>query len=256
MKFLTTIIVLLGLLSFANCQKNEIKAENKSPNKSGNDLELKSLSKLFQAIKAKNVEDVELNENELRVGKSKVRVSVTVEFDDSNQGQWFFAARYDTRLIDTDETVFTVGSIGIGSDKSDAKETSIDEWGALFATAFAEMLAKSEGSTIGEFKVYSGLMGIRGEKPSQGWIDGSSEMNKKIINALLPIIKKSNKEINSLNLMLNVKQDGEVDGECRFNNEISQEVLTELKKLNWEKSQKGYLFKQIYLLKKNQSKKS
>lgn len=250
MKFIATIILLLNLLSFANCQKRENKIENNSPVKSINNFDTKPLSKLFEAIKAKNVENVELKKDEIVVGKSKIKVLTTVEYDGSNQGKWIFAVKYDTKLIDENEMIFTVGSIGIGSDKNDAEETSVDEWIALFGTAFSELLTKAEGNTIGDFKVYSGLMGIRGEKPSQSWIDGSPAMNKKIISVLLPMIKKSNKEINALNLMLSVSPNGEITGECRLNNEVSQEILTELKKLKWGKSQTGYLFKQFYLLKK------
>lgn len=252
MKFITAIILILNLLSFVSCQKNEGKMEKSSSIKPSGDFESKPLSKLFEAIKSKGIENVELKKEEILVGKAKIKVITTVEYDGSNQGKWVYAARYETKLIDTSETTFTVGSIGIGSDKNDAEETSIDEWIALFGKAFSEMLTKVEGEIIGNFKVFSGLMGIRGEKPSQGWIDGSPQMNKKIISILLPIIKKSNKEINSLNLILSINPNGEIDGECRFNNEISQEILTELKKLNWEKSQTAYLFKQFYLLKKSQ----
>lgn len=254
MKYIAAIILLLNFLSFASCQKNENKTENNLSSDLSSDLNTKPLSKLFQIIKSKQGENIELKEDEIVVGKSKIKVSTTVEFDGIKQGKWIFAARYDTKLVDTSETTFTVGSIGIGSDKNDAEETSIDEWIALFGTAFSEMLTKPKGTAINDFNFYSGLMGIRGEKPSQSWIDGSSEMNKKIINALLPIIRKSSKEMNSLNLMLSVNPNGEIAGECRFNNEISQEVLTELKKLNWEKSQTGYVFKQFYLLKKSQAK--
>lgn len=257
MKFLFRINLLLSLLLFVGCQKNDgqskSKVEDKPESKAVSELEKKSLLKLYESIKAKNIENLELKYGEIVIGKTKVQVSATVEFDGDRKGSWIFAARYDTRIIDTNETVFTVGSIGIGNDKKDAEETSIDEWIALFGKAFSEMLANSEGIIVGEFKVYSGLMGIRGEKPSSGWVNGSSEMNKKIVNVLLPIIKKSIKEINSINLLLTVNKNGEIDGECKINNEVSQELLNKIKKLNWDKNPTGYLFKQFYLIKKNKS---
>jgi hypothetical protein len=246
MKFLVVIILFQSFLSFASCQKNE----NNSQIKSMSDLDTKSLSKLFQAIKAKNIENAELKKDEIVIGKTRIKVITTIEHDLSNQGKWIFAASYDTKLIDTNETVFTIGSIGIGSDRNDAEKTSIDEWIGLFGSALVEMLAKSEGIKIEDLHIYSGLMGIRGEKPSQSWLDGSPEMNKKIINVLLPIIKKSNKNIDSLNLILTVSKNGEVEGECRFNNEVSEEVLSELKKLSWGKNQTDFMFKQFYLIKK------
>lgn len=254
MKFIAAFILLLSLLSMANCQKTQTKTENKPQIKVADTLDNKSLAKLLEVIKSKNIQNVELKDAEIVVGKSTVKVATTVEHDVFNQGQWFFAVRFETRLIGTNETLFTVGSIGISNDKKDAEQTSIDEWIGVFGTAFADMLAQSREFTVGDFKIYSGLMGIRGEKPAKGWMDGSPEMGKKIINALLPLFNKSNKEINSLNLMVSVNPNGEVNGECRLNNEVSPEVLAELKKLNWEKSEVGYLLKQFYLLKKPTSK--
>lgn len=258
MKLIAAIFLLLNFLTFASCQKTEVKSEIKPietpQTKSGSNLNTKSLTKLFELLKSKNIKDIEIKADEIRAGNSKIKVSTTVEHDVFNQDRWIFAARYETRLIDAGETLFTVGSVGIGSDKNDAEETSIDEWIGLFGTAFAEMLAKSNDLKIGGFDIYAGAMGIRGEKPAESWIDGSSAMNKKIIGALLPLIKKSNREITSLNLMLTVNQAGEIEGECRINNEVSAGLLAELKKLDWTKSQTLYMFKQFYLLRKSAEK--
>lgn len=214
--------------------------------------EVKSpLEKLYQVIKAeKNNANAELRADEIQIGTVKIKVLTTVEFDGAHQGKWIFAAKYETSLIDKKETVITLGSIGIGENKKDAAATSIDEWVALFGTSLSQMLAKSEtGIVNGDFIIYPGLMGIRGEKPAQTWTDGSQEMNKKIINTLLPTIKKTNKEITTINLMIIVDKTS-VEGECRINNDVSEEVLTEIKKLDWKTSQTGYMFKQFYLIKK------
>lgn len=256
MKLLAVIFLLLNILSSVSCQeKIDNKIENKSQVQPTDNLETKALAKIFDSIKNQKIEGAELKADEIVIGKTKIKVTAATEHDMSNQGGWIYAARFETKLFALQENVFTVGSIGIGKDRNDALQTAIDEWAAFFVTAFSEMLANQTGSEIAGFRIYPGLLGIRGEKPTPSWIDGSAEMNKKIINALMPVIKKSDREINSLNLMLSVTPNGDVDGECRINNEVSQEILAELKKLNWDKSQTGYLFKQFYLLRKNSDKK-
>lgn len=227
----------------------------KAQNAPVGELEKKALAKLFEAVSnAKDGKDVELKADEIRIGKSKVKVSAALEFDAAHEGKWVFAVRFDTKLTDAKETIFTVGSVGIGTDRKDAVETSIDEWVGIFGAALARMLAKPDaGIVLDNFVVFPGLMGIRGEKPAASWIDGSPEMNKKIINAALPVIKKSRHEISSINLIITVDKTGGVNGECRINNEVSGELLDEIKKLDWKTGAKGYMFKQLYLIAKRKN---
>jgi hypothetical protein len=241
-------ILVLSLLLFVGCQNNESKSEAKSVKEDS--LDKKAIAKLYEVVReAKSGKDVELNENQIRVDKIKIRVTTNVEFDNSREDKWIFAARFDTQIVDVQETKITIGSIGIGKDREDAVNTSIDEWLALFGTSLSQLFSKSEMTiTMDNFEIYPGLAGIRGEAPSE--VSGSSkEGQKRIIEKLLPILKKSSKELSSINLMLNVSKTGIVDGECRINNQISQEALNEIKKLEWKVSETGYIYKQFYLVK-------
>ncbi|MDQ4120495.1 MAG: DUF6348 family protein [Acidobacteriota bacterium] len=222
-----------------------------SENKLTSDLDRKALAKLYETFhNRENSKDVEIKNDEIRVGKTKIKVTTAIEFDGNHQNSWIFAARYETKLVDDKETVFTISSIGIGKDKKDAEETSIDEWIALFGTSLSEMVLKPDkGILIENYQIFPGLMGIRGEAPSQSWIDGSESMSKKIVNSLLPIIKKSDKKLTSINLLIKVSENGSVEGECRINNETSKDLLEAIQKLDWKTGQQGYLFKQFYLIK-------
>lgn len=208
-----------------------------------------ALTKLFDIVKSENKEAV-LGENEIVLGKDRIQVKVTIENELEDEKDYIIAARFDTKLTRMDENIFTVGSIGIGVDKKDAEETVVDEWIGLFGVALGNLL-QDKAIKIDNLKVYSSLMGIRGQKPSNSWIDGSPEMTKKIVNTLATLIKKQNKEINSINLIIAVSQEGEIQGECYLNNEVSREVFDKIKELNWTKGDSPYMFKQFYLIKKD-----
>lgn len=47
-----------------------------------------------------------------------------------------------------------------------------------------------------------------------------------------------------------IGKSGVIDGECRIDNEVSQNLLNDLKKLDWPPSDEGFLFKQFYLIEK------
>lgn len=251
MKNTVKLLIILAFLFLTACVSGQDKTTSTNAfiaNDSVN-LEKDAMEKLF-AIIVKNNKNAELKDNQIFLGNKKIKVSVITEFDESNQGKYVFAGKFVTEIIDSKENSFSVGSIGIGEDRKDAVTTFIDEWIGLFGTAFSDMLANSNSIKVENYQIFSGLMGIRGEKPTNGWVNGSSEMNKKIISALLPIIKKSNKDLNATNLMITVSEKGEIDGECRLNNEVSQEVINELKKLKWDKGSSIYMFKQFYIINK------
>lgn len=257
MKTILKVFLLSNLLFVTVCSTNSqtIITANKqlTSNKDSNSNELnkKALTKLYAEI-AKENQNAEIKNDEILVGESKIKVSVVPEQELKRDGKFIFAAKFDIKLSDNKDTLFTVGSVGIGNDQSDAYETVLDEWIGLFGTSFAQLFANSKTRiSVGNFTVFPGLMGIRGEKPANNWIDGSAEMNKKIINSLLSIIRKSNKEVTSVNLLLTADESGIISGECRVNNEISQAIMDELKKLDWKTDSSSYMFKQYYLIKKN-----
>lgn len=255
MKNILKLNLFLSFLLLISCSSKSISANfDKEPKTNSNlavnsleNVEKNALQKLYTEI-AKNNKNSELKNEEIIVGNKKIKVLVTTEFDGQNQGKYVFAAKFDTEISDSNKESFSIGSIGIGEDRKDAVETSIDEWIGIFGGAFSNMLANTNGIKSEKLEIYSGLMGIRGEKPAKSWIDGSPAMNKKIISAISPIIKKSGKNLNAINLLLTISEKGEIKGECKLNNEVSQELFDEVKKLNWDKGSSIYMFKQFYLV--------
>lgn len=246
--------ILIFVLSFNGCLGNELNSSEKTSTQPQSTYidktQNKTLFKLYDFLKLQGVKNVALNGDEIKIGDKKLNVSVSTEFSGAKENKWIFAAGFITKLIDSSEEVFTVGSIGIDDSEESAIDTAIEEWLGIFGTALSKMLQESKEVSIENFKIYSGLMGIRGEKPTTDWLNGSDKMSKKIITALLPTIKNEGKKMNSINLIVVVNEQGEINGECGLNNRVNEEIIELLKNLNWEKSATGYIFKQFYLVKK------
>ena len=98
---------------------------------------------------------------------------------------------------------------------------------------------------IHENYVYPGLMGLRGDAPG-GWVDGSDNMHRKVLSSLKDEISRS-QSWGAIDIKLMVVPDTAITGECRVNGAISTKVCETLSKLNWPR-EKGYLFKQTYIL--------
>ena len=237
MKLLTKIL-LLNMFLLIGCQSNESKSNAKPMKEDG--LNEKAITKLYDVVrKAKDHEVIKLNGNEIDTGKIKIKVNTGVEFDNKKDDKWIFATRFETVIFGKEQTKVTIGSIGIGADREDAIETSINEWIALFGTSLSQIFSKSDMTIETEnFEIFPGFAGIRGQAPTE--VSGSEKKGqKRIIETLLPILKKSSKNLTSINLVLTVSNTGVVDGECKINNEISQEALDRIKKLEWKGSETG-----------------
>lgn len=210
------------------------------------DLKKLAVKKLHETIKSdRNDAGVELKDDHLYVDGKLIKISTTVENDLVRNGVFIFAVKFDTSLAG--DRTFSVGSIGVGKDRNDAIETSVNEWVDYFGKAFARMLAGLVTKTTGDLEFYPGFMGVRGELP-EGWLNGTNEMHDKFINVLTPLLRKTTGDPISVSIMV-TNSDGVLTGECRINNEISTKLLDELKKLDW-RTDKSFIFKQFYLVKR------
>ena len=221
-------ICLFALFAVSACVSPAKTPEIQKPETSKIDEISKVAATELHKLLANNNQNVELKDGKIISGKKVIEVSVVTEHSLEKDGKWIFAGRFETKLTENEVNNFTVGYIGIGDNKQDAINTSIQEWLNLFGTALEGMILNSESVLkFDNFKVFAGNTGIRGNPPIHSWNNGSEEMNRKIIAQLLPLIKKINKDINFINLMLTVNEKGEIDGECRINNEVSQEIIAE-----------------------------
>jgi hypothetical protein len=215
------------------------------------DLEKMAVEKLHKLIDEDMAGNAKLKDSEIHVGQKRIRVSAAVEHEQTQDEAYIFAARFDTTLTGADDVVFTLGSIGIGKDKKDAMETSVDEWVSQFGKALSRMLSTSDPKSKDEMGIFPGFLGVRGKLPSKGWLDGTWEMQRKLAMVVIPIVRKMKGDLFAVDLMIVVEKEGHVRGECRLNNAVSQELMDEMKKLDW-KSNTSFLLKQFYLIRKNE----
>lgn len=93
-------------------------------------------------------------------------------------------------------------------------------------------------------------MGIRGSLPENNWLTGGDEMTKKIVNQMKEQITGETADLIPIDIKLMIGKNGIYDGECRISNQVSGPLLESLKLLDWPLSDKEFIFKQFYLIKK------
>lgn len=207
-----------------------------------------ALGHLFDKISKSS--KVSFKDNQILIGDTSIRLKINVEFDGQKEGKWIYAANISTIYQTNKETQIDVGSIGIGSNKDEAINVCIQEWFAVFGIPFTNMLNGGKSLSMSNIKVFSGLMGIRGNLPENTWLKGDEEMTKKIIGQIQEQIKSETTDIIPVDMKLMIGKDGVTDGECRIGNQVSIQLLNDLKQLNWPSSDEGFMLKQFYLVKK------
>lgn len=146
----------------------------------------------------------------------------------------------------------TYGSVGIGNDREDAITTAVSEWAAAEGEALLDALGVKIGKEpeqIGPFAVYRGPAGIRGSDR----VIWSSENDNKLLRQLRPIVQgleHSPGEFHSISLMVLVRPDGMVEGECRIDGEISAPLLRTLQLFRGGKAVRGFFSKEFYVVRR------
>ena len=215
---------------------------------SNNKLEETALSQVFSKIR--NLPNAKLTGKQIAIGDSTITLKTTTEFNGQKAGNWFYAASFSTLYNFGQAENITIGSIGIGTSANEAQEVCIQEWSATFGTAFTNMLQDSSGIVLSNIKIFPGLLGIRGNLPANTWLKGDDTMTKKIISKISSGIHPKTNGITAIDIHIMINSKGVIDGECRLNSQISKILLDSLKLLDWPSSEKGFLFKQFYLIKK------
>lgn len=101
---------------------------------------------------------------------------------------------------------------------------------------------------ISGFKVYSGLLGIRGSLPKKMPGQSDDDMPKKIIPAIKKLIETDANKIIPIDIKFLLEENGISDGECRLNNVVSFELPDNLKKLQWPSVTEKSIVRQFYLV--------
>ncbi len=247
-----TIISILSFFMFLSCTNststtNESKIDKSQVVKTDS-IEKVALGHLFEKIS--KLPKTSFKDNQILIGDSSISLKINVEFDGQKEDKWIYAANISTLYHAGSEAQINIGSIGIGSNKEEAINVCIQEWFAVFGIPFTNMLNGDKGLIVSNMKVFSGLMGIRGNLPENTWLKGDDEMTKKIVGQMQDQIKSETADIIPIDIKVMLGKNGISDGECRIGNKISGQLLENLKRLNWPTSNEGFMFKQFYLLKK------
>jgi hypothetical protein len=246
---ITSIFSLSILLSCTNSTSTVKDNETgKSQIATSDSTEKVTLQHLFDKINRSP--KASFKDNEILIGDTSIRLKISVEFDRQKESKWIYAANIATVYKASKETQINVGSIGIGMNKEEAINVCIQEWFAVFGIPFTNMLNGDESISVSNMKVFSGLMGIRGNLPENTWLKGDNEMTKKIISQIQPQIENKGGGIIPIDIKLLIGENGVTDGECRIDNQVSIQLLNDLKQLNWPSSKEKFMFKQFYLVEK------
>lgn len=187
-------------------------------------------------------------DNKILIGDSSIQLKIEVESDGMENGKWIYAANITTFYKYNKETQINVGSIGIGSNRDEAKNVCIQEWFGAFGVAFTNMLNGDNSIAVSNLKVFPGLMGIRGKLPENTWPKGDNEIARRIISQLQPQMRNQTGDLIPIDIKLMIGVNGVIDGECRVDNQVSTQLLSNLKQLSWPSSEEAYMFKQFFLI--------
>ncbi len=209
-----------------------------------------ALSQLLNQINASSKSAARFNakSNEIFLGDTIIRLKIKVEFEGQKQGQYVYAANFETTLKTTTQTTFNAGAIGMGNYPQQAFEVCVQEWLSAFGSALADLIGQTNPLLVANFKVYSGRMGLKGNMPGNSWVNGTREMDNKIIRQVTSVLEGDKNKIVPLDIKLLIDRKGVSDGECRVGNVISFALLEELKKLNWPAPAQKAIFSQYYLV--------
>ncbi len=249
-----TSIALISLTLFGCGNSTTDSAKDKSYNEPIVEVansEIISAKYLYDKIAYIHNNKASLKDNEILIGDTSIKIKVTVDFDGQKEGKYIYSANFLTIYKTGQLNEINVRSIGIGTSKDEALEVSIQEWFAVFGIPFTNMLRDTNSIILPYMKIYSGLLGIRGTLPENTWVDGSNEMNMKIISQIKNHVNFGKATLIPIDIKLMVGPNGVTDGECRLGDEVSIELLDALKKIDWPKTSDAFMFKQFYLAKQD-----
>ena len=241
-----TVLILFILLGCNN--PTSTTQDSKSNEKEAKASEKIALKYLFD--KLDKLPNASLKNDEILIGDTSIRINIEGEFEEFKDNNWLYGANITTTYKTDKAQKIDAGTIGIGSTKDEAVKVFLEEWFGTFGIPFTNMLNGKNGVIVTNLKVFPGLMGIRGNLPKNTWLMGDDEMVKKIISQIQDQIRIKTGELLPVDIKLMIGMKGLVNGECRIDNQVSKELLDELKKLNWPSTEVPFMFKQYYLIEK------
>jgi len=181
------------------------------------------------------------------LGDHQLKVMPTLEKEvEMGDKRHAAAVRFEVIVDGRDRPDFSLGTVGLGPDKAEARDAAITEWYWGFGISiFRAFSGLDPALVVRDYAVHPGYMGVRGDRPA-GWMDGSEAMNRKLLEHIFPVL--ATLDVIALDLKLTVPPAGALDGECRVNGRVSVGLTDRLKQLDWPRGNSPYMFKQAYVL--------
>lgn len=247
--------IFLALVMLNACAKEKAAPDKtgQEAGKSVDEFAAEALAKVWQS----QYPDASVRSSGNQVlGQNRViDITVKIEQLEERDKQFICGARYDLTIDEKPAPALTYGAVSLGDSKDSAILQSISNWvlGAGYPLIAACQKSK-DAIKLDKWTVYAGPMAIRGleaEKPG-GWVDGSKKMHEKILQAVVNRLDSNTSGFQSLNLLVVNSAEGDLNGEALYNAKPFKAGFNEIAKLKWPKD-KEYLFKQSYILVKNES---
>lgn len=208
-----------------------------------------AMDSLLQMFQRHNVDQLSLARKKdfIQVGSAKVSVKVDVEFEGVDEGQYVYAAKYTTRYSAKDPVELEFGAIGLGANKEEATTVSIVEWLQQWGYTFSRfLLDRKSAFSSPQGDVFESLLGIRGVFPGNVGIFGDSTNTFRILDAISPYLPEQG--VVGINLMVSAVDHASPEGICWISNAESPAAIEQILKLDWPKSDSGYIAKFYYIL--------
>ena len=186
----------------------------------------------------------------IEVGGQRLEVLPYAERCGLRGAKHLCGVRFDIRADGAKDDRLTFRVVGRGQSREAAHRDAVHHWWVGVGFPLIRSLADDHTDFGGSpYAAYPGAMVIRG-KPPRGWVDGSTKMHQQLTTVLTSVVGEK-PVVKSIDLKVSVDGEGGVNGECRVNGVVSQEVLRELRKISWPKGDphSGYRFYQTYILK-------
>ncbi|HMJ07395.1 MAG TPA: DUF6348 family protein [Pyrinomonadaceae bacterium] len=217
---------------------------------SSSNLNKNALQKLFAELqRGEGKNRIEVSDSEIISDKWKITVAVTVESTTNRLNFSECSLRFDTKVAGAEGELFALRMIGHGKNEAEAHQNSIDNWNAVFGSSLSRFLLASHLKVlVGEFTAFPGLMGTSREISPQSWIDSSSNMHRRIIDTLVPYLRKSPQHLTFVDLEVRVAKDGSINGEIRIDGQVAEELFNKITSLDWKDGGIDYIFRQVYFV--------
>jgi hypothetical protein len=218
------------------------------------DEDSRLMSRLLDLLKKEAVTPSELVPSttvrgaEVEIAGHRLRISPFSEQVLRTEGQFISAARFEIALDGRKKDELIAGSIGISDSADHATSNAVVEWYMAFGSPILRSIEdRSPDLTVGNFRVYTGSLSVRGQAPDE-LVSGQVITPDKVLKAISDTLPRVDGKFHSVQITLVVAPDGPMTGECRVDTQLSAIAFALVQQLSWPKGLTPYMYKQSYVL--------